>query len=392
MKKLGKTGKAIAIGGISLFITAAAGMGLYLNAPSNMFSIDVNPSIELHTNRLGYVVSVDPVNEDAKLIMAGYQLNDRDLETVIEDIVDRMILNGYLISEDTNQILITADEDISTDFMDKVDTLLTEYLQEMQFDVSVLDQLIDMNAESIEAAHDYEISVGKMAIIEKLLSENPNISLEDLVDESIKQLMQLAEEQGISPDNLITNYNGVAADQGSSADAVSSATTNVTEDFKVDEGANIIETSDKNDIDDMDTEDTELEDSEEDAEDSDDDKVTQKYRNEDSSEEDRDDADEEDGSYEDSQDEDGYDEDEDSDEEDDEDSYEEDEDSDYEDEEDADEQDWDEEDSYYNEDRDSEYEYDEKYNDDSYSNRKGDNEEDDGDQEEDRNSQEDEED
>jgi hypothetical protein len=45
----------------------------YFTLPSNYISLDVNPSIEIQTNRLNQVVSINPVNEDAKQVMAGYQ-------------------------------------------------------------------------------------------------------------------------------------------------------------------------------------------------------------------------------------------------------------------------------------------------------------------------------
>jgi len=207
MKKLSKAGKAVAIAGASLFITAAAGAGYYLNSPSNLVSIDVNPSIELHTNRLGYVVSIDPVNSDAEQLMAGYQLTDRDLESVIQDIVDRMIFSGYLVSPTTNQILVSADENTSTDLLNRVDTAFNDYLQEKQLDVAVLDQTVDMNSDNLASAHQNDVSVGKMAIIDKLTENDRNVTAQDLADYSVKELISLAISQGISLEDLISNYN-----------------------------------------------------------------------------------------------------------------------------------------------------------------------------------------
>ena len=79
-------------------------LGFYFLAPSGYIALDLNPSIEIRTNRLDQVVSVKAVNEDAKRLLADYKVTDHDLEDVLEDMVDLLDGGGYFHNKDQNDI------------------------------------------------------------------------------------------------------------------------------------------------------------------------------------------------------------------------------------------------------------------------------------------------
>jgi len=227
----------IMIGLVTAIVVMGFGLGFYLKSPINMVTIDINPSLELHTNTLGYVVSVDPVNEDAVQLMAGYKLVNRDLESVIENIVDRMILNGYLIAGQKNQILISAEGSISANkLLGKVKKNISNYAQSKQLMVEVLHQSIDINEAEVELAHEYNISVGKMAFIDKLAESSNSLPLDELAKTSVKDLIQFSVDQNIPLEDMIQNYSEVidnqpvevevVNDKNNPMDALSSATMN----------------------------------------------------------------------------------------------------------------------------------------------------------------------
>lgn len=204
----------MAIGIVSVLLVIGVGVGFYMYAPSNMIALDINPSIELHTNRLNRVVSINPVNEDAIQLMTGYYLEDRDLETVIEDIVDRMIFGGYLTEGQENQILITADDsNPSEELLGRVNAVITTYLQEKQMKVQLLQQNMVVTEEEEEVAHANNVSAGKMAIVDKLLENSNRLTTEELASTSIKELIRFSIDQNISLEDLIENYSEVLEDQ-----------------------------------------------------------------------------------------------------------------------------------------------------------------------------------
>lgn len=190
---LKKRNLALPIGMTAIVLIIGIFVGMYYIAPSSYLSIDVNPSIEIHTNRLNQVTSVYPVNEDAQKLMSGYVLSDKSLENVIEDIVDRLILSGYLTSELDNQILIsTGDKESSGKLLERADTIIATYLGEKQLDAKVLQQNIVISAQSIEEAHETNVSAGKMSVIDKIIEKDADLNKEDLADERISDLVSLA--------------------------------------------------------------------------------------------------------------------------------------------------------------------------------------------------------
>ncbi|MEG0834178.1 MAG: hypothetical protein RR413_01925, partial [Christensenellaceae bacterium] len=62
--------------GIIVGVTVAAIIILlavvFLLSPTHLITMDVNPSISIETNRLGRVVSVTGINDDAKAVLANY--------------------------------------------------------------------------------------------------------------------------------------------------------------------------------------------------------------------------------------------------------------------------------------------------------------------------------
>lgn len=223
-----KQKKAIVIITLSLLVLFGTGIGYYLLSPSSMVAIDVNPSIEIHTNRLGEVVSIDPVNDDAIQLMTGYQLTDRNLESVIQDIVDRMILNGYLVNKKTDELLISADQNSNSDaLLSRVETAFQDYLQEKQIDVTLFDQKVDMKDSAIKIAHENKVSVGKMALIDKLKAYSNGAEISDFTGDTVKELVQYAKDHNISLGKIIKRYHEAIGGQSTPTSAADVVTPSV---------------------------------------------------------------------------------------------------------------------------------------------------------------------
>jgi len=202
-----KRKSTLVIGIILVLLVIGLGVGYYINSPSNLIALDVNPSIEIHTNRLNRVVSIDPINEDAKQLLAGYQIADRNLESVIKDIVDRMILSGYIALGQENKILVTVDNsNTSGNLLDSINNTIATYMQEKQINTDVLKQSLSVSAADTQTAHEINASVGKMAVINRLLENNIGLTAEELAQSSIKVLMKLALDNNILMEDLILNY------------------------------------------------------------------------------------------------------------------------------------------------------------------------------------------
>lgn len=143
------------------------GIVWFLQMPINTFTIDVNPNIEIVTNRLDKVVEVNPLNEDAKTLLDTYEIKDHDINVVINDLVDKMILSGYILGGEDNVVMITVkDNAINDSYVNKVNEAIAAHLENKQIAYTILNQ--ELSDQEINTS---EISDGKSALIGKILKK-----------------------------------------------------------------------------------------------------------------------------------------------------------------------------------------------------------------------------
>ena len=182
---------------------ALGGLGLYLGAPSQYLAFDINPSIELKANRLNQVVSLKGTNEDGKKLLQGYRMKDRNLDYVLEDVVDLLDQGGYFTNKDKNDILLTVKSGSASETTVKnVNHHLADYLEECQIEGRVLDQHVSLTKELKKLAEEHHISAGRMALIEKILAKDDSVTANQLANMRISDLVAYAKDEGISLDAL----------------------------------------------------------------------------------------------------------------------------------------------------------------------------------------------
>mgnify|MGYP002582023852 CR=1 FL=1 len=190
---------------IAFFAVAAAAVAAlcYMLAPSGYVALDVNPSVEIEMNRLGDVTGVKGVNDDAKKLLQGY-VPDDDLDDVVEDVVDLMAKGGYLKSDEHNEVLVTVSEGgAAQKTLDRVNRRIADYLEERSLKAEVVGQTVELTDELKRGAEANGISAGKMAMIERLLSEGgASMTAAELAEIRVSDLVAYAERNGISLDIL----------------------------------------------------------------------------------------------------------------------------------------------------------------------------------------------
>lgn len=198
MKKTLCSKKGIILASIAMLLTAVCLAAWYFLSPSAYIALDVNPSIELRTNRLGQVVSLTAVNEDGRKLLEGYRLRDRDLDDVIEDLVDRMLLTGYLDNAKDNDILITvSDKDISKQTLERINNKVASYLKARQVQAQIIGQDLDLDDDLLELARKNNVSAGKMAVIEQITKKLKELTPEKLASMRISDLLDYAQKNNI---------------------------------------------------------------------------------------------------------------------------------------------------------------------------------------------------
>ena len=169
------------------------------HAVASVVSLDVNPSIELKVSKNEKVLACTPLNEDAKTILAdmgsGADLKGAKLDVAVNAIVGSLVRNGYLNSI-SSAIMISV-EDNDTARAEKLQRELTStvdgVLQTSEARASVLTQTLTQDAGLEQQARENNISIGKAALVNRVLALNSALQFDALAKLSVGELKDLAE-------------------------------------------------------------------------------------------------------------------------------------------------------------------------------------------------------
>ena len=169
------------------------------HAVASVVSLDVNPSIELKVSRNEKVLVCTPLNEDAKAILAdmsnGADLKGAKLDVAVNAIVGSLVRNGYLDSISSAIMISVEDKDAAR--AEKLQRELTStvdgVLQTSEAKAAVLTQTLTQDAAREQQARENNISTGKAALVNRVLTINPSLKFDALAKLSVEELKNLAE-------------------------------------------------------------------------------------------------------------------------------------------------------------------------------------------------------
>ena len=184
---------------LAVILVGAAVLLQQANAVATVVSLDVNPSIELKVNSSEKVLSCTPLNDDAKAILAemgeGADLKGAKLEVAVNAIVGSLVRNGYLDSI-SSAIMISV-EDKNTERAEKLRSELASVvdvtLQTEAAKAAVLTQTLPQDKKLEQQARENNISTGKAALVNRVLTLNAELKFEELAKLSVEELKDLAE-------------------------------------------------------------------------------------------------------------------------------------------------------------------------------------------------------
>ncbi len=181
---------------LTVVLIAVVGLGLFVMLPSNSLTMDVNPSIEIETNRLNRVVDINPLNLDAEELLEDFNPKDRSLEGVVSDLVDLMILTGNIRGGDDNIVMITVkDDSIDSELLERVNRTIRAFLENKQIEATILNQAIEEGRSSTNQS-------GKEAVAQRILNVGTSLSAEELSNMTIKQLLKYSRDNNINTQDL----------------------------------------------------------------------------------------------------------------------------------------------------------------------------------------------
>jgi len=193
------TVKRTAIGALLLLILLLVGW-TYLQQTSAHFMLDLNPAVEIEINRLNRVKRIEAMNEDGEKLLAGYKGEGKPMEDAISDIVDRLILQGFLNNREDNAVLLTARGTSDENTLHRIQQVMQNETTERNLRVTFL-QAPRETDDALEAdATKLGVSTGKLDLIRRVTRKEPTLNEQTLRNRSVRELLQYLDDDDFDDD------------------------------------------------------------------------------------------------------------------------------------------------------------------------------------------------
>ena len=195
---------------VSVFLFLAFSFALFpLWAENNYttLSIDINPSLTIVLDENEKVYEVNAINDDATTLLNGLSILGIDLDSALNIILEKAILDGFLLEESENAVLISVQNNRSTvknKIKENIQTRVNNYFSQHSINGNVIFE--DYNKELEEELEELEgkfnnsnihMSNAKYQYIKRILNRFPQLvgHEEYLAQMSMVELSRLLNEQ-----------------------------------------------------------------------------------------------------------------------------------------------------------------------------------------------------
>ena len=96
--------------------------------PDSHVDIDVNPGVEIITNKNNKVIDILSTNNDGKAVIDGMNLKNSELKVAVNALIGSMVQKGYIENDNTG-ILVT----VRNNNQDRDDKVKAEVLDDINF-------------------------------------------------------------------------------------------------------------------------------------------------------------------------------------------------------------------------------------------------------------------
>ncbi len=171
----------VAVACCIVVLLGASGYYTY-NTPAAVISFDINPSIELEVNIFDKIINVISYNSEGQSIVDEISLKNKNYVVAINEILRNEKIISFLQSGNNVEILVAGKDESKSDKMRAC--LLSE--------TGLGDENIHCcNWDSMTTAHLEGVSCGKYHLYLQLQDENPDITIEDIKNLSMKEIKEM---------------------------------------------------------------------------------------------------------------------------------------------------------------------------------------------------------
>lgn len=203
----GKGFVGVAAAACVLFAVGVVGVPYYGNnyVPDSHVDIDVNPGVEIVTNKKNKVLEVQSTNQDGAAVIDGMNLKNTELKVAVNALIGSMVQKGYIQNDNTG-ILVTVRNDnedkankVKAEVLNDINTaLLTNSVQ-----ATVINQTVKTTVDAKKFATENNISIGKAVFVLNLAAKDGSLDAKELAKMKVSEIASLVVQKGIDIRDIV---------------------------------------------------------------------------------------------------------------------------------------------------------------------------------------------
>jgi hypothetical protein len=196
------------------FIISVTAYAIYYT-PYGYAYVDINPSIKLTFNRFEKIIDALPLNEDGQEVLNGVDINNKNIDSALEEVIYKSREKEYLKENKDNEILITVTESPNSGkIKEEVLKEVNKIGQEINIPVNITLLEVDISTYEEDSKESLGIKKLKEVIseeektndfsVKELLEknkENDSLSIKAFQNEGYKQ--KLKDNKGQNEKNIV---------------------------------------------------------------------------------------------------------------------------------------------------------------------------------------------
>ena len=183
-----------------MLVVGIIGVPYYGNnfVPDSHVDIDVNPGVEIVTNKKNKVLNVQSTNKDGDSVIDGMNLKNTELKVAVNALIGSMVQKGYIANNNTG-ILVT----VRNNNPEKANKVKEEVLYDINFalytndvQANVMNQTFKNTADANKFARENNISIGKAVFVLNLAAKDSSLDAKELAKMKVTDIANLVAKKG----------------------------------------------------------------------------------------------------------------------------------------------------------------------------------------------------
>ena len=173
--------------------------------PDSHVDIDVNPGVEIVTNKNNKVIEILSTNNDGKAVIDGMNLKNSELKVAVNALIGSMVQKGYIENDNTG-ILVT----VRNNNQDRADKVKAEVLDDINFalykndvQAAVMNQTLKNTKNADKFARENNVSIGKSVFVLNLASKDSTLDARELAKMRVSDIADLVVKKGIDIRDIV---------------------------------------------------------------------------------------------------------------------------------------------------------------------------------------------